>query len=214
MPGPLSGVIFIHNAFRNDLQRSQADIKFWATLGDGDPELMESNFAFLHESLALHEMAEEQVLFPAINAIEAGRADVYIQTHRQIDVLRDGLLEALQAKNADKWFDLIMELKPLMDAHLTQEESELLTWADDKISFPDQGRLAGEMAGKIPPEKMAGMVPWMARLLSADDREGVMRMWAVALPEPAFAGIKKLVEGALRPEQWSDLAGRMPELAS
>ncbi len=214
MPGPLSGVIFIHNAFRNDLQRSQSDIKFWATLGDGDADLMASNFAFLHESLALHEAAEEAVLFPAVNAIEAGKADVYIQAHRQIDPLRDGLLEALQAKNADKAFDLIMELKPLMDAHLTQEESELLTWADENISFPDQGRLAGEMAGKIPPEKMGPMVPWMARLLSPADREGVMRMWAVALPEPAFAGIKKLVQGALRPEEWSDLTGRMPELAS
>jgi hemerythrin superfamily protein len=214
MPGPLSGVKFIHNAFRNDLQRLRSDIQFWATLGDGDVDLMERNFAYLHESLALHEMAEEAVLFPAVNAIDAGRADVYIQTHRQIDVLRDGLLEALRAKNADKSFDLIMELKPLMDAHLTQEESELLAWADEKISFPDQGRLAGEMAGKIPPEKMGAMVPWMVRLLSTDDREGVMRMWAVALPAPAFAGIKKLVEGALKPNEWSDLVGRMPGLAS
>jgi hypothetical protein len=70
------------------------------------------------------------------------------------------------------------------------------------------------MAGKMPPEKMGAMVPWMARLLSTDDREGVMRMWAVALPAPAFAGIKKLVEGALKPNDWSDLVGRMPELAS
>ena len=214
MPGPLAGVIFIHNAFRHDLQRSQADIKFWATLGDGDSDLMASNFAFLHESLGWHEFAEEQVLFPAVDAIEAGRADVYVQTHRHIDELRDGLLEALQAKNSDKSFDLIMELKPLMDAHLAQEESELLTWCDEKIAFPEQARLAGEMAGKIPPEKMAGIVPWMARLLTADDREGVMRMWAVALPEPAFAGVKKLVQAALRPEEWSDLVGGMPELAS
>jgi hypothetical protein len=214
MPGPLAGVIFIHNAFRNDFQRAQADIKFWATLGDGDADLMASNFAFLHESLAMHEFAEEEVLFPAVNAIEPGKADVFIQAHRQIDVLRDGLLEALNAKNADKSFDLIMELKPLMDAHLAQEEAELLRWADEKISFPDQGKLAAEMGSKIPPEKMGPMVPWMVRLLSADDREGVMRMWAVAMPEQVFAAIRNMVEGALKPAEWADLTGRMPELAS
>jgi hypothetical protein len=213
VPGPLPGVKFIHNTFRNNLQRLRSDIQFWAPLGDGDDDLMEANFVYLHESLALHERAEEAVLFPAVNATKAGRADLYIQTHRQIDAVKDGLLAALRTKNAGKSFGLVMELKPLLDAHFAQEEDELLAWADRNISFPDQGRLAGEMAGSIPQGKMAAVAPWMARSLSPDDREGVMRMWAVALAAPAFGGIKKLIEGVLNSNERNDLVARMPQLA-
>lgn len=213
MPGPLSGVKFIHQAFRNDLQRSQAEIKFWATLGDGDPQAIHDRFAMLHESLALHEMAEEEVLFAAVNAIESGRADVFIQAHRQIDPLRDGILEGLKAQNADRAFDGIMDLVPLMKGHLDQEEGELLPWCDEKISVPDQGKLAGEMAQKIPQESFGKMVPWMIRLLNVDDREGVMRMWSVAVPAPAFDMITSLVKGALKDNEWADLTGRFPEIA-
>jgi hypothetical protein len=123
MPGPLSGVQFIHQAFRNDLQRSQAEIKFWATLGDGDPQAMHDRFSMFHESLALHEMAEEELLFPVVNGIEAGRADVFIQSHRLIDPLRNGILDALKAQNADNSFDGIMELVPLKKGTWTRRKA-------------------------------------------------------------------------------------------
>ena len=213
MPGPLFGVKYIHNAFRLHLSRTMADIKFWATLGDGDAALMAEKFAMLHESIALHELAEEEVLFPAVNAIEAGKADEYIQAHRTVDDLRDGLLAALRGQNADKAFDFVMEFRPMFNTHLDQEEKELLPWCDEKISVPDQARLAGEMAQKIPPEKFAAFVPWMVRLLPIQDREGVMRMWSLAMPAPVFESVKGLVKGALRDNDWAALVGRVPELS-
>lgn len=213
MPGPLAGVKFIHNAFRMDLTKLQADIKFFATLGDGDADELAKRVARLNEILYFHEKGEELVLFPAVNSIEPGIADVYEKTHREIDPLREGLLEALQRGDADKAFDCIMELKPKMDAHLAQEEQELVPWCDEHFSFPDQGRMAGEMSKHIPQEKMAELVPWMVRTLNADDRVGVMQMWKEAMPAPVFGMISGMVKGALTEQQWNDLAGPMPELA-
>jgi hypothetical protein len=84
-----------------------------------------------------------------------------------------------------------MELTTLFGACLAQEKDELREWADHGISFLDQERLAGEAAGKIPQERMPAMAHWVARLLSSDDREGVMRLWAVALAAPVFRALSR-----------------------
>lgn len=213
MPGPLADVKYIHNAFRFDLQRLQSDIKFFATLGDGDSDALARRFATLHEVLAFHEKGEEAVLFPAVNAIQPGLADAYEQTHREIDPLRNDLLAALKAGNADKAFDLVMALKPKLDAHLNQEEQELIPWCDEHFAPPEQGRMAGDIAKHIPQEKMAELVPWLMRALPVNDREGVLRMWNAVMPPPAFAAVVGMTKGALNEQQWNELVGRMPELA-
>ena len=213
MPGPLASVKFIHNAFRRDLMRTKSDIQFLATLGDGDVPLITQNFAAFNDFLSVHEKAEEGVLFPAIERVVPGAAQVYEATHREIDGMREGLLAALQAGDASKAFDIVMDLQARLTAHLDQEENELVPLWDEHFSAEDQCKLAGEMAQNVPPEQAAAIVPWMVRLLTHDDREGVMRMWGMALPAPAFDGIKKMVEGALKPDDWRELTNRMPELA-
>ena len=97
-----------------------------------------------------------------------------------IAALADG--RPLDVARARKAFDLIMELVSFMEAHLQQEETGLLPRFDERVT----GRLAGEMAQAPPHEKIVGLVPWMIRVLSPDDREEVMRMWKTALPEPVF----------------------------
>jgi hypothetical protein len=54
------------------------------------------------------------------------------------------------------------------------------------------------MGQQIPQEMFGKLVPWMIRLLNVDDREGVMRMWSVAIPAPAFDMIRGLVNAALK----------------
>lgn len=213
MPGPLADVKYIHNAFRFELQRLQSDIKFFATLGEGDSGALAKRFGTVHEVLGYHEKGEEEVLFPAVNAIQPGIADVYDRTHRELDPLRTQLLEALQAGNGDKAFDLIMELKPKMDAHLKQEEEELIAWCDEHIPPADQGRMAGDMAGHVPQDKMPELVPWLLRAIPIDDREQVMRMWLNSVPAPVFAAIAGMAKAGLNDQQWNELAGRVPEMA-
>jgi hypothetical protein len=69
------------------------------------------------------------------------------------------------------------------------------------------------MGQQIPQEIFGKLVPWMIRLLNVDDREGVMRMWSVAIPAPAFDMIKGLVKAALKDNEWDDLTHRFPEIA-
>ena len=213
MPGPLADVKYIHNAFRFDLQRLQSDIKFFATLGDGDAEVLAKRFATVHEVLALHEQAEEAVLFPAVNAIQPGIADQYEKTHREIDPLRNDLLAALKAGNGDRAFDLIMELKPKMDAHLSQEEQELMPWCEQRMQPEQQGQLVGAMGQKMPQDKMPEIVPWMVRALPVDDRVGVLQMWHKVLPPPVFTAVKGMAKSGLNDQQWNELVGKMPALA-
>jgi hypothetical protein len=213
MPGPLADVKYIHNAFRFELQRLQSDIKFFATLGDGDADALAKRFSMVHEVLGYHEKAEEAVLFPAVDAIEKGHADAYEKTHREIDPLRNELLAALKAGNVDKAFDLIMQLKPKMDAHLNQEEQELMPWCEQRMQPEQQGQLVGAMGQKMPQEKMFEIVPWMVRALPVDDRVGVLQMWHKVLPPPVFASVKGMAKSGVNDQQWNELVGRMPELA-
>ncbi len=62
---------------------------------------MIERFNVLHHALAVHEFPEEQALFPAVDAIEAGRADVRIEAHGTIDPLRNGPLAALGGQHVD-----------------------------------------------------------------------------------------------------------------
>lgn len=62
---------------------------------------MIERFNVLHHAVAVHELPEEQGLFPAVNEIEAGRTDVLIKAHGTIDPLRNGPLAALGGQHVD-----------------------------------------------------------------------------------------------------------------
>lgn len=150
MAGPLSSIRFIHAPIRNELKGIKQEISVISSLGAGDTKPLAERFAFLEKFLGFHEGAEEEILFPAIDAKAPGVSQAYEQAHREMDARRGELRQALATSNAERAYDLASEMATKMNAHLDQEEQELIPLCDQHIPFPEQAALGGRMSANIP----------------------------------------------------------------
>ena len=69
------------------------------------------------------------------------------------------------------------------------------------------------MAGKTPPEMMPQFVNWLFLLVNQEDRATITTVFKQLMPEEVFAGVKQLIQGAVRTDDWSELTRRVPGLA-
>ena len=212
MAGPMASIRFIHAPIRNDLKGIKQEISVIASLGAGDMQSVAKRFAFLEEVLGGHEKAEEEAMFPAIDAKVPGASGVYEQAHRDMDALRGQLRTALANSNSERAYELVSEMVTKMDSHLDQEEQELIPLFDQHLSAEEQRALGENMQARQPREQMAVAMPWIFKNQGQEEREGFLRMMQGAMPPPAFQGIKATAQAAVPPKEWEELAVRMPEL--
>ena len=209
MPGPLADVIYIHRPIRRDLLEMKTAL---SSGGTGSLGQIADRFAFLRRMLRIHESGEEEILFPAIDALVPGASDPYTATHTSNRAIMDRLDVAFADGDAAVASRLMSELESIMSAHLDQEEGELVPLCEQHLAMADQGALVGRMSAHGPAEDQAPMTGWMVRLLSPEDRAGFVSMVMGVMPPEAFAGMKMGLKAALPGEDWSDLAARVPEL--
>jgi zinc finger-like protein len=100
MPGSISNIRFIHVPIRNDLRRIERELSALASHDSVDVGPIADRFAFLERVLSVHEQAEEEFLFPAIEAKAPGTASAYEQAHRSMDLLRERLRTALASSGS------------------------------------------------------------------------------------------------------------------
>ena len=184
-----------------------------ATLGAGSLDDATKRYVFLEEVLGIHERAEEAHVFPAISAKVAGAGDHYERTHREIDQIRASLRAALVASNSEDANALLSDLRDRMNAHLDEEESQLLPLCDEHLSIPEQGAIVGKIAGEMPAEHMNAFMTWLLRLLGNDDRAAYLGLMAKAMPPEVFAGVKALAAKVVPPADWQVVSAKVPELA-
>jgi hypothetical protein len=68
------------------------------------------------------------------------------------------------------------------------------------------------MSSNVPQERFPEVVAWLFPLLSHDDRENITRVFQMAMPAPAFAQVKQLIQKAIA-NDWAELTRRIPTLA-
>jgi hypothetical protein len=210
MAGPLDAVKAIHNAFRRDM-----DIIDGAALDSarGIPGLMTKleRFRFFNEVLVWHAHGEELAIFPALEIVAPSVAEAYLMDHRGLDAAFDALSAAVSARDALQTARASAAFKFHLDIHLDKEDAHLYRLIRERVSAPDQAKALGVMSSTVPPQRFPEVIAWMFPLLGPDDRENMTRVWQMVMPAPVFAGVKKLIQGAIG-DDWAELTRRIPTL--
>ena len=68
------------------------------------------------------------------------------------------------------------------------------------------------MSTTVPRERFPEVIAWMFPLLGPDDRENMIRVWQMLMPEPVFAGAKQLIQKAVG-DEWAELTRRIPDMS-
>jgi hypothetical protein len=212
MAGPIDAVLAIHNAFRQDMAGIDA-----AALGTarGTPGLTAEveRFRLFNEVLVWHAHGEELAIFPAVDAVAPLVAEAYLKDHRGLDAAFDALCAAVDANDALETARATAAFKFHLDLHLAKEDTHLYRIMRERIPVPEQGKAVGVMASTVPQDRFPELIAWMFPLIGDDDRENMLRIWQMVMPQEAFAGATRLVQQAVG-DNWAELTRRIPELSA
>jgi hypothetical protein len=211
MTVPLDAIRAIHNAFRKDLAAMDVQAAESAR-GRGDQAFVAARCGFFIEILAWHAEGEEAFVFPALEGVAPLVSEAYDRDHRGLDRLSAILQKAAAGRDALALARETAAFHFFLGHHLAKEEAHLYRIFNERIPLPEQGPIIGRMAQKIPSARFPETVGWLFPLLGPDDRENMIRIWKMALPEPVFAGALQLIRASIGAE-FAELALRIPEIA-
>jgi len=210
MAVPLDAIRAIHNAFREDMAAMDASA-YEAARGQGGLGLLLKRHFFFNEVLVWHASGEEEFVFPALENVAPLVAEAYERDHRGLDAAFETLHQAVGGSDPLAASRATAAFRFHLSIHLGKEEAHLYRIFNERVPLPDQGVIVGRMAQKIPQNRFPEVIQWLFPLLGQDDRENMTRIWRMALPAPAFAGVSKIIEAAIG-DDWAELTRRIPEL--
>jgi iron-sulfur cluster repair protein YtfE (RIC family) len=212
MPVPLDAIRAIHNAFRNDIAAIDKAANS-AAHQSGNLDLVLKRYNLFNDVLVWHALGEEKFVFPAMEKVAPLVSQPYEQDHRGLDSLFARLTKAIDANDLIEIARTTAAFKFHLDIHLLKEDSHLYRIFNERISLPEQGTIAGNMAREAPQERYGEFVTWLMTFTGFDDRENMTQIWQQSLPAPAFAAIAGLIQATIG-DDWAKLTQHIPELKS
>lgn len=224
MSGLLGGIRFFHSAIRNEAQ----GIGELARSLDAADEAQVTNLVDRFRDFRLvmkdHEATEEEILFPALDEKMPQVAQAYVLDHRagesrlnEMDALMTDIQNATTAEERARLVAALQREAAVLEAtlvtHMAKEEEHVVPLLEECCSLEEQGVLVDRMSAQGQTEHGRYGLTWTFRALSIDDREGLLRMFQERMPVGPFRGIAQGLGRALPPEDWAELARRIPELA-
>jgi Hemerythrin HHE cation binding domain len=207
----IDSVKAMHNAFRKDMSGIDA-----AALGAarGEPGLTPAieRFRFFNEILVWHAHGEEIAVFPALEAVAPSVAEAYERDHRGLDSAYDALNIAVSANDVLETARAAAAFKFHLDIHLDKEDGHLYRLIAERVSQPEQVKVAGVMSSIVPQERFPEVISWMFPLMDHDDQANMTRVWQMMMPPPVFAKVKPLIQKAVVGDDWAELTRRIPTL--
>ena len=168
-------------------------------------------FRFLNEVLVWHADGEEKGVFPAIETVAPLVAEPYVKDHRGLDLAYLSLDNSVSAGDRLETARATAAFRFHLKMHLAKEDTHLYRIFRERIAIPEQRNAMNIMAGAVPRERFPELVMWMFPLIANDDRENVIRIWQIVMPEPVFENLKGLIKKAVG-NDWAELTRRIPTL--
>jgi hypothetical protein len=210
MAVPFDAIRAIHNGFRKDMAAMDAAANACAG-GGGDFEIVTKRYVFFNEVLVWHARGEEDAVFPALEEVAPLVSEAYERDHRGLDSAFESLRKAVEASDLLAAARAAAAMNFHLRIHLDKEDAHLYRIFNQRISLSNQWAVMGKMSQRVPPERFPDLAGWLFPLLENDDRDNMTRIWMQALPPPVFAGLAKVIKGAVG-DGWAELTRRIPEL--
>ena len=223
MSGPLQMYLYIHDAILRQVAAYEETSK---EIDRDDADAIEDfadRLTWFHGMIKVHEHAEEEVLFPALNSRFDYITEAYAFDHEDFEPhVFGGLDDALtglrrSSGSADRrdsaalLYRQCVALNEHMRLHISKENELLLPKLEAEFDVEEQANIAGAMAGLVEPQMMGELVGWMYRGQTAQDREGMIRFLMKMLPAEAFTGVSGMLAG-IDADAWADMKRRIPDL--
>ena len=224
MAGPMQMYLYVHDAILRAVAGYEERARGLDAGSAAEVGAFADELTWFHSMVKLHEHAEEQVLFPAMNERFRFVAETYAFDHDDfephvfggLDAALTGLREpggrADQRSASDLLRRQTIALHEHMRLHISKENELLLPKFESEFDLDEQARLAGAMAGFFDPPMMGAMVGWMYDGQTDEDRAGMLRFLAALLPPEVFGGLSQMLAGR-DATTWAEMQRRVPELA-
>lgn len=219
MPGPATGVRFIHFA----MEREAAALEDAAgRLANGAmARTLAERLAFFESVNELHTEGEEVAIFPALEERLKHHVGPYLLDHieerarfREIHGLLDRLA-ASDAPDLEVKARLVRQTASLRDGlalHIRKENEILVPLVESLFSPAEQAAMVGKAIAHFPPDQMQFIMPWLVSWLDPPDREAYLRDLITVMPPAVLATATGWLKRGLAPDAWADLKARLPQL--
>nr|PNR27802.1 hypothetical protein PHYPA_029954 [Physcomitrium patens] len=173
-PKPIDHIFQFHKAIRKDLEYLDSES---AKLADCDEDFLrqfQGRFQFLWGLYRAHSNAEDDIVFPALEAKEAlhNVSHSYTIDHKQEEQLFKDIAEVRILAN--KLQRMCKSIKISLDHHVTREEEELWPLFDVHFSIEEQDEIVGRIIGTTGAEVLQSMLPWVTTALTEDEQNIMM----------------------------------------
>ncbi len=214
--------LYVHDAILREVQKFEEEAKELNRDSVEEVTAFADRMSWFNKMIKVHEQAEEEVLFPALDARHPFVAETYAFDHDDSDAhVFSGIDQALtglrreengsRKVHGERLWRQSVALNEHMRLHIAKENELLLPKVETEFDLSEQAGLAGAMAGMIEPPLMAEMVGWMYRGQTDQDREGMVRFLMQILPSEPLTALISMLAG-MDPVAWTGMRRRIPEL--
>lgn len=168
-------------------------------------------FRFFNEVLVWHAQGEEEAVFPRLEDVAPLVAEPYVKDHRGLDSAFDEFDRSYSSHDPLSTARASAAFRFHLNMHLDKEDTHLYRIFKERVPLPEQGKAVGIMASKVPQERFSELVAWLFPLVGLDDRETMIHIYEMMMPEPVFTSTKELVKKAIGSD-WAELRRRIPTL--
>ena len=224
MANPMQMYQYIHDAILREAAHIEEIAKDLNRKDNEAVRIIDESVSWFRTVTKAHELAEEKILFPALENKHKHLTSSYEFDHdhfgkNYFDELKSGLNDLTASRDdgegihqAKRVHRQSIGLNESMRLHVLKENELLLPIASNEFDTPELIEIAGAMAASFDPPLMAKTVGWMFQGQNIQDREGMIRFLMNALPEEAFGNTAKMLSQLSSPAEWRELGNNIPGL--
>ncbi|KAJ1437911.1 Zinc finger, RING-type [Sesbania bispinosa] len=189
LESPILIFLFFHKAIRNELDAMHRLAMAFATGNRSDIQPLFERYHFLRAIYRHHSIAEDEVIFPALDKRVKNVAKTYSLEHKGESNLFDHLFDLLNSSICnDESFPRELAsctgaLRTSISQHMEKEEEQVFPLLIEKFSLEEQACLVWQFLCSIPVNTMAEFLPWLSTSISPDESEDLRNCLNKIVPE-------------------------------
>ncbi|XVF50560.1 hypothetical protein PTKIN_Ptkin04bG0111000 [Pterospermum kingtungense] len=186
---PILVFLLFHKAVRNELDALHRLALAFATGNSVDIQSLFQRYGFLRSIYKHHSVAEDEVIFSALDIRVKNVAKTYSLEHKGESNLFDHLFELLNSYMEDdesfprELASCTGALQTSVSQHMAKEEEQVFPLLIEKFSLEEQASLVWQFFCSIPVNMMAEFLPWLSSFFSPDEYHDMQTCLSKIVPE-------------------------------
>ncbi|KAK6276514.1 PREDICTED: uncharacterized protein LOC18604147 [Theobroma cacao] len=209
---PILMFLLFHKAVRNELDALHRLAMAFATGNSVDIQSLFQRYGFLRSIYKHHSIAEDEVIFPALDIRVKNVAKTYSLEHKGESNLFDHLFELLNSYMQDdesfprELASCTGALQTSISQHMAKEEEQVFPLLIEKFSLEEQASLVWQFLCSIPVNMMAEFLPWLSSFFSPDEYQDMKKCLSKIVPEEKL--LQQVIFTWMEGRNGADISGK------